>query len=109
MCLLDINIFSGSSPPAKEQHTAFQEGEIGTDSTCDTAALSLTDIQRIGLYSNINNSNEIFINQKPLLCNRVHLHFVFVLLYVLWVCRSVGVLSCVYVSRSFTYALRVVI
>ena len=42
-------------------------------------------------------------------CNRVHLHIVFVLLYVLWVCRSVGVLSCVYVSRSFTYALRVVI
>ena len=42
-------------------------------------------------------------------CNRVHLHIVFVLLFVLWVCRSVGVLSCVYVSRSFTYALRVVI
>ena len=43
------------------------------------------------------------------ICKRVHLHIVFVLLYVLWVCRSVGVLSCVYVSRSFTYALRVVI
>ena len=28
-------------------------------------------------------------------CNRVHLHIVFVLLYVLCVCRSVGVLSCV--------------
>ena len=42
-------------------------------------------------------------------CNRVHLHIVYVLLYVLWVCRSVGVLSCVYVSRSFTYALRFVI
>ena len=41
-------------------------------------------------------------------CNRVHLHIVFVL-YVLWVCRSVGVLSCVYVSQSFTYALHVVI
>lgn len=62
MCLLDVNyIFSGGSPPAKEQHTAFQKGEIGTDSTCDTAALSLTDIQWIGLNSNINinnNSNE---------------------------------------------------
>ena len=42
-------------------------------------------------------------------CNRVHLHIVFVLLYVLWVCRSVGVLSYVFVIRSFTYALRVVI
>ena len=42
-------------------------------------------------------------------CNRVHLHIVFVLLYVLWVCRSVSVLSYVYVSRSFTYVLRVVI
>ena len=40
-------------------------------------------------------------------CNPVHLHIVFVLLYVLWVCRSVSVLSCVYVS--FTYVLRVVI
>ena len=36
------------------------------------------------------------------------MHIVFVLLYVLSVCRSVGVLSCVSVSRSFTYALRVV-
>ena len=42
-------------------------------------------------------------------CNRVHLHIVFVLLYVLCVYRSVGVLSCVYVIRSFTYVLRVVI
>ena len=42
-------------------------------------------------------------------CNRAHLQIVFVLLYVLWVCRSVGVLSYVFVIRSFTYALRVVI
>ena len=38
--------------------------------------------------------------------NRVHLHIVFVLYCV---CRSVGVLSCMYVIRSFTYVLRVVI
>ena len=43
-----------------------------------------------------------------LYCNRMHLHIVFVLLYVLCVCRSVGVLSCVFVIRSFTYVLRVV-
>ena len=48
-------------------------------------------------------------DKKVKLCNRVHLHIVFVLLYVLCVCRSVGVHSCVYVSRSFTYVLRVVI
>ena len=42
-------------------------------------------------------------------CNRVHLNIVFVFLYVPWVCRSVGVLSCVYVSQSFPYALRVAI
>ena len=46
---------------------------------------------------------------KSSTCNRVHLHIVFVLLCVLWVCRSVGVLSHVFVIRSFTYALRVVI
>ena len=40
-------------------------------------------------------------------CNPVHLHIVFVLLYS--VCRCVTVLSCVYVIRSLTYALRVVI
>ena len=40
-------------------------------------------------------------------CNRVHLHIVFVLLYS--VCRSVSVILCVYVIRSFTYVLRVVI
>ena len=40
-------------------------------------------------------------------CNRVHLHIVFVLLHS--VCRSVSVLSCVDVIRSFTYVLRVVI
>ena len=44
----------------------------------------------------------------PIHCNRVYLHIVFVL-YVLCVCRSVGVLSCVFVIRSFTYVLRVVI
>ena len=66
MCLLDINLYifwQFASGTAKEQRTAFQKGEIGTDSTCDTAALSLTDIQWIGLNSNINiiinnNSNE---------------------------------------------------
>ena len=41
------------------------------------------------------------------LCNRVHLHIVFVLLYS--VCRSVNVLLCVDVIQSFTYVLRVVI
>ena len=40
-------------------------------------------------------------------CNPVHLHIVFVLLHS--VCRSVSVLSCVDVIRSFTYVLRVVI
>ena len=34
-------------------------------------------------------------------CNRVHLHIVVVLLYS--VCRSVSVLSCVYIIQSFTY------
>ena len=43
------------------------------------------------------------------MCNRVQLHIVFVLLYVLWVCHSVGVLLYVFVIQSFTYALRVVI
>ena len=41
------------------------------------------------------------------MCNRVHLHTVFVLLYS--VCRSVSVLSCLYVIRSFRYVLRVMI
>ena len=41
------------------------------------------------------------------MCNRVHLHIVFVLLYS--VCHSIGVLSCVDVIQSFTYVLRVVI
>ena len=49
------------------------------------------------------------VTQLLCCCNRVHLHIVFVLLYVLWVCCSVGVLSYVFVIRSFTYALRVVI
>ena len=37
-------------------------------------------------------------------CNRVHLHVVFVLYSV---CRSVSVLSCVYVIQSFTNVLPV--
>ena len=43
------------------------------------------------------------------MCNRVHLHIVFVFVLLYSVCRSVSVLSCVYVIRSFTYVLRVVI
>ena len=41
------------------------------------------------------------------MCNRVHLHIVFVLLYS--VCRSVNVLSCVDIIQSLMYVLRVII
>ena len=41
--------------------------------------------------------------------NKAHLHIVFVLLYVLCVCHSGCVLSCVYIIRSFMYVLRDVI
>ena len=46
-------------------------------------------------------------SHRIIICTRVHLHIVFVLLCS--VCRSVSVLSCVDVIRSFTYVLRVVI
>ena len=41
------------------------------------------------------------------MCNRMHLHIVFVLLYP--VCRSVNVLSCVDIIQSLMYALHVII
>ena len=88
--------------------THYCEGEVGITIAVISGRTIVKRFAQTKYYQHLSLSNYLSI-YLYIYCNRVHLHIVFVLLYVLWVCRSVGVLSCVYVIRSFTYVLRVVI
>ena len=70
---------------------------------CACVCILSDHVQRMFSICLLFNTSYIYV------LNKVHLHIVFVLLYVLFACHSGGVLSCVYIIRSFTYVLRAVI